>query len=680
MKTTKRVLAVVLAVMMVVAMVPMMAISASAEESPTPIYTAAELYYAGKNGGNYELMNDIDYIYTYIHTNSDLTIDGNGYTIKCANDKCKYMFYINDNLTLNLTNVTLDGDNFTKSAVDAAFDVENNDTYINFTNVTVRNFAGHLYVGAVNLYSKANGRFENCTFYDNNVEEKYASGATAKDIFVGAAATVEIIDCTMEELYLHGAVSDEVKATAYVSGNTVIDNVVITASGSYVLGAELNVSDGATVLDVEEYDKTWYEENGYTPSGSEATKTITDAVVAGVAYDEAGEAKNGITTVEELEAAAEAGGSYCLGADITVDKAIYVSGNLNLVGATGTTITSTASVALYLANENATLSMTNITLDGANESKVAIEAYTGNQGKNPNNIITLTDCTVKNFVGYSYAGAINSFGSSTTNLNNCTFTNNSSAEPDSPYSGGDVWAGAAAKININGGTLNEVYGNANNSSSANLTIDNATVGVINLGSTTKYTATVNIADTATVTKVNIDGKEAILTEDNKIIGAGGLCLSPATDDTFGTANPFTKNFELMGIQTKAEVENSLRFVSVIDAELLNIADDYGYIIGTTSKAKADAMTDAGQVTVDNASKYKVSCLGTSNSICGDYGKYDSKTSYKYITAAVENITNSSKTVFARVYVTVGDKTYYGDYINGSGTTYAGCATSLADLG
>jgi hypothetical protein len=157
-------------------------------------------------------------------------------------------------------------------------------------------------------------------------------------------------------------------------------------------------------------------------------------------------------------------------------------------------------------------------------------------------------------------------------------------------------------------------------------------------------------------------------------------MTPETEDTLGVT--FQKSLELVGVQKKADSDtNDMRFVSVINSDLIENATDYGYIIGTTSKDKAQAMSEAAKITLENASKYKVSCKETSNQISGAYGEYESDTNYKYVTAAVENITNTSKTIFARVYVTLEDgTTLYGKYITVDETEYDGCASSYAELG
>lgn len=243
------------------------------------------------------------------------------------------------------------------------------------------------------------------------------------------------------------------------------------------------------------------------------------SMVPMMAFSASAETTGTISTMSEFKTAITNSGTYVLDTNLTLTEDVNVPSNLKLVSNNGATITCKTGIAFVLANENATLEMTNITLDGANTGKWAITSYTGNGGKNPNNVITLNDCTVQNFVGYSYVGAINAFGSCTTNLNNCTFTNNTSADPDSPYSGGDVWAGAAATVNVNGGTYGEMYLNAGKGGAGTAKIEGgATVGTLNIGVEGTNVPTYTVSEDSTVTDVVVEG---INDNHNVAIGAAG---------------------------------------------------------------------------------------------------------------------------------------------------------------
>lgn len=875
---SKRVIAVVLAVMMVITMVPMMAITASAVDG-TVVTTRAELNTALKDGGNIILGADIKtnfYVGDYFSITKDTTIYGNGHKIY-AGSKNYRLVLVQKGVTFNAENVVFDCMNKAYCAV-MATTVNDNGCTINLTDCTVMNsnFSATATNGkfpAVHYFSDAKGTLTNCTFKSN----KSAGTATSyADVFVGGAGNVEIIGGAYDEILVNPA------------------NGKIKLDGNVVVG----------------------KANG------NGTYTINNAIVAGDIYENGVKTTEAITTLEQLKTAAANGGTYALGADIEVSEQIDVANALTLYGNRKTLKATNNSIAaiINLANENATVEIIDATIDANSQNNVwAVSSYRGNGGKNPNNVITLTDCTVKNVVCSGYVGAVNQFGSATGYYNNCTFTNNVCQGKSNDVSGSDIWAGAKAKVYINGGTYDEVFLNGAASSAASgvvsggakidkfnlsfgspsveikdgstvntltkwddvaggthyegtytvdetstigvaytyvdnetalknvadkgdairlassfevtekvdvakdLTIDgngktikangtgfifntvekkvvltfndltldcnnvaefaihiiretdndgtevnltNCTVmnsvgnqyleGAVYLHSRAKgyfenctfknntltydgeyayangadiwagaatnvtinggsynqvfinankggggnvtvegdaviaelslesdgKTATATIADTATVTKVNVGPKEAVVTEDGKVIGTSGECATPDADDEFSNNLPasqkFTKNFELMGVQKKSDADDAIRFVSVIDADLIAAADDYGYIIGTTTKDRLTAMQNAGNITLENVPHLAVSCKETDNQLSGDYGLYDTDTNYKYVTAAIENITDPNLTILARVYVKCGDKTYYGDYITGT-ATYAGCATSLSYL-
>ncbi len=854
---SKRVIAVVLAVMMVITMVPMMAITASAVDG-TVVTTRTELNTALKDGGNIILGADISggMVRGYGFTISkDTTIYGNGHKLYAGASHIA-LVQVGKGVTFNAENVVFDCKNKAYCAV-MATTVNNNGCTINLTDCTVMNsnFSATATNGqfpAVHYFSDAKGTLTNCTFKGNK-----GSGADTgyADVFVGAAGNVTINGGTYDQVH--------VRADGSQSGTLTLD-------GNVVVG----------------------DTNG------NGTYTINNAIVAGDIYENGAKTTEAITTLEQLKTAAANGGTYALGADIEVSEMVNVANNLTLYGnrKTLTAVDGVEISMLYLANENATLTISDATIDVNSQNAYGILAYTGNNGKNSNNVITLTNCTVKNAKVNSIAGAVNQFGSSKGVYTNCTFTNNQTiCAPNETYaSGADIWAGAATNVTINGGTYNQIFINAGSTKSGNITVtgnavineltlendgvkataniaDTATVNVktvvnnfaqlkeaaanggsyilgadievseqvnvakdltidgngktikangvdrifdtanapvvitfdnltldcnyvahfaihtseekianqdtaVNLtnctvknsigdyynhaavylysratgyfenctfeNNTLTYdgewayasgadiwsgaattvtikggsysqvfinankggggnvavegdaviaelslesdgkTATATIADTATVTKVNVGPKEAVVTKDGKIVGTSGECATPDADDEFSNNLPasqkFTKNFELMGVQKKSDAENAIRFVSVIDADLIAAADDYGYIIGTTTKDRLTAMQNAGNITLENVPHLAVSCKKTSNQLSGDYGEYDKITNYKYVTAAIENITDPSKTILARVYVKCGDKTYYGDYITAD-ATYAGCATSLADF-
>lgn len=148
----------------------------------------------------------------------------------------------------------------------------------------------------------------------------------------------------------------------------------------------------------------------------------------------------------------------------------------------------------------------------------------------------------------------------------------------------------------------------------------------------------------------------------------------AADDTSltGITNEF-KNLEILGVQKKEdESKRDIRFVTVINNEVLKDAEDYGYIaVGALDKETARTALES--YLLDKApANHIFSCKGTSNKISGEYGKSDVDTKYKYVTFVVNNIGDFSVGVIFYVKNKDG-KVYYAPYTNSSGT-YKNCVT------
>lgn len=163
-------------------------------------------------------------------------------------------------------------------------------------------------------------------------------------------------------------------------------------------------------------------------------------------------------------------------------------------------------------------------------------------------------------------------------------------------------------------------------------------------------------------------------------------VAKGVDDTLADKNNYTSlcNFKLLGVQKKVESDEldsesktDVRFVSVVNTDILRDADEYGYVFAKVDN-KEFARNNAYRMTVDAENVLVKKCTESSNTISGDYGKYDANTDYKYVTASVNGIGND--TVAARFYVKKGDNYYYADYTNKDNETYTVCATAFSDLG
>lgn len=153
------------------------------------------------------------------------------------------------------------------------------------------------------------------------------------------------------------------------------------------------------------------------------------------------------------------------------------------------------------------------------------------------------------------------------------------------------------------------------------------------------------------------------------------------DDTTltGIGNSF-KNLQTLGVQVKKtsySTTRDIRFVAVINNEILKDADDYGFIAAGSANRET-AQNKISALTLDNAESYNIfSCYNSNNMISGDYGKYSADKKYKYVTLAVNNIRDNN--VAVKFYVKKGSKTYYAAYVNGSGTEAEYCIANWAAL-
>ncbi len=174
--------------------------------------------------------------------------------------------------------------------------------------------------------------------------------------------------------------------------------------------------------------------------------------------------------------------------------------------------------------------------------------------------------------------------------------------------------------------------------------------------------------------------EAIYTtQDGTEIDLSDTFTRDAADTAnFGIGNVF-KNFEILGVQKKNnDSQRAVRFVAVLNNDVVQDAEDYGFIAVTGEDMDAARANIAG-VTLNNISGKNVfSCKETSNSVSGDYGKYDADKDYKYITFAVNNIRDKGVAVMFYLKDKNGN-IYYATYTNKSGTTYNNCAVDWAAI-
>ncbi len=157
-------------------------------------------------------------------------------------------------------------------------------------------------------------------------------------------------------------------------------------------------------------------------------------------------------------------------------------------------------------------------------------------------------------------------------------------------------------------------------------------------------------------------------------------IVPKGDDVLAAKNNFStlKNFLILGVQKKPEMtqRNCIRFVSVVNTDILKDADEYGYLLAKTSRTGDSTYTDLrdkiDKIKYGGSNIYQKNIKGTNNQISGDYGLYNTNTPYKYITLGINDVPDDVVFI-ARFYVKKGDKIQYADYYNSANNRYDGCS-------
>ena len=160
-------------------------------------------------------------------------------------------------------------------------------------------------------------------------------------------------------------------------------------------------------------------------------------------------------------------------------------------------------------------------------------------------------------------------------------------------------------------------------------------------------------------------------------------------NAFGLECDYLKG-TLLGVQKKSvagedtssqEGAKNMRFIAVLDTDLVQDADDYGFVLAkanNTNKTYAEINYDAIKVGDDRVKT--ISAKNTYNNVCGTtdealaYGDpTDANTPYKYITCAVNNMGDNDKVV-ARFYYKKDGIVYYAKYA-GHNYQYTGCIST-----
>lgn len=539
----------------------------------------------------------------------------------------------------------------------------------------------------------------------------------------------EVASEFIDPIYEYDADSDKIIAKDDL---TPVWEWVDSTSASYRYQAKLTLKDGDDVVYTKNYDPTTVTAN--TADGS-FTYSCAAKKVANISYgpiaDKLVEADGVIMTSWELYKAVNTGGSWKLGKNLncTYYNAVADGFKLDGQGYKLTTTTINASYAMFqVKDKNSTFELSNVTLDGANKRYYAVSTWDKTSGgNNPNAEVTLNNVTIQNFASGNYTGAVYAFGSSTVNLNACTIVGNkvtAKTDDDADNTGAAIWAGAKATVNINGGTYDEILLHGGTS---NATIDGgATVDTVRFGYTkitedsTKMKAVINDATVNSVEKYTDFTPENVVMDPAQATVAAPEGYEWENSETAGmktlvSANPlnplevakasiidgnaFGINVDylkgtLLGVQKKTvagqetstqEGEKNMRFVAVIDTDLVQDPDvtDYGFVLAKVGTGKTTATTKFDNLKAGDDRAKTISAKGTYNNVCGtgDYSAYGDPTAdtpYKYVTCAVNNVTDSDKIV-ARFFVKKDGKTYYAKYA-AFNYNFTGCTAGWSDLG
>lgn len=338
----------------------------------------------------------------------------------------------------------------------------------------------------------------------------------------------------------------------------------------------------------------------------------TMLVVGTVAASAAGT----ISNAQEFYAACWNGGTYELTNDITLDywynyfvcQDTTINGNGYTISADDSAY-ATSNMFKWYDNTHADLTLSNVTLDGKGIAQSAVDtqcpsSLVANNNDNDDCLVTMTNCTVKNFKGFSYVGAVYIFAYADGVFNNCTFTGNTSQDPTSPYEGADIWAGGGTTIAINGGTYGDsVYGNASGSVASTITVENgASVNEVALGATSQATATVVVDDSAVSTVSNEAGNN-----DNVTIQNGGAAVVQdfnGTVDTTKSSNVIMNEADLVAATAQGAGGNYVlgADITLTDPAWVNVYEDFNLNLGGYTITSADSVfvtKNGADLTVDN---------------------------------------------------------------------------------
>ncbi len=199
---------------------------------------------------------------------------------------------------------------------------------------------------------------------------------------------------------------------------------------------------------------------------------------------------------------------------------------------------------------------------------------------------------------------------------------------------------------------------------------------------------------------NGDGTFGVAQDDNPLNSLLRKASEIADNNLFKLNNDYYCG-TLLGVQKKAAISgasttsedgkqeaaegNDMRFVAVLETNLLRKADDYGFVLAKVGSDKNTTNTNFDNLKMGDDRAKTISAKGTYNNILIKnatnglkYGDPAANTAYKYVTCAVNGVSTTEKVV-ARFYVTINGKTYYAKYA-GHDYQYTGCTAGVNSKG
>lgn len=270
---------------------------------------------AASPGATIKLLKDVAIDNTII-IDKKIDINGDGHIITSNVTNKLGTFYLNTkNCDFTISLATIDGKNLASMAVCAyrgvakddlsgtvSTDTDNDGNIINLANCIVKNFTGWpgSYVGAIYGYSHCKVNIDDCIFTGNTTSQN-TNGASGADVWVGAAAQLNICNGSLQEVfvnsdhsnkskvYIHnGAVITELAICVLYKGDgstnipeiEILDNAIVTnlttEEGNPIPADAIIISDGCKILNMPATEIAKI----YNGINTQAFATLEDALAA----------------------------------------------------------------------------------------------------------------------------------------------------------------------------------------------------------------------------------------------------------------------------------------------------------------------------------------------------------------------------------------------------------------